>query len=398
MKETKSEGRPVFDDDAAAAGNDNNAQRKSDDENDEIAVIDGRNHGGVSGGVPLGVLVTDGSLGQVRSIDDVDEIVENTHRDQDGKPHLNDGVGKRENNDFDSIGESQITILQTDTRLSRMARSGQSKTTMRTEFKKHVRLRIGKPGEDRSSFRCLAPFQKFRNFSMYFILNQLAGYPCVAFMGVNILFQMTMIIIGFVFLDNCPMVPELPVWNVCSGFAFSLKMFTAMMFLGVIRKDVRLTGGVPEKTTIYKSPRYFCLVGVVDCILITLLVLGMTLTLPHLECMTQRLSKGKAKASCGSDKQCDNLVYFFSVAAMLFLETIYAIGYIMGLWVSGCFHSVSSAEEAAGKVIKGFSKLKNRSTWSIRGDEQRTLRRKAKKAKDLERTKKKKGKRRRRRR
>ena len=136
MKETRSEGRPVIDDDAAAAGNDNNAQRKSDDENDEIAVIDGRNHGGVSGGVPLGVLVTDGSLGQVRSIDDVDEIVENTHRDQDGKPHLNDGVGKRENNDFDSIGESQITILQTDTRLSRMARSGQSKTTMRTEFKK----------------------------------------------------------------------------------------------------------------------------------------------------------------------------------------------------------------------------------------------------------------------
>ena len=56
-----------------------------------------------------------------------------------------------------------------------------------------------------------------------------------------------------------------------------------------------------------------------------------------------------------TDKQCDNLVYFFSVAAMLFLETIYAIGYIMGLWVSGCFHSVSSAEEAAGKVIKGFS-------------------------------------------
>ena len=56
-----------------------------------------------------------------------------------------------------------------------------------------------------------------------------------------------------------------------------------------------------------------------------------------------------------TDKQCDYLVYFFSVAAMLFLETIYAIGYIMGLWVSGCFHSVSSAEEAAGKVIKGFS-------------------------------------------
>jgi len=387
MKETKSVGRPVFDDDAA--GNDDNAQRRSDD----IRVIDGGNYGGVGGGVPLGDLVANGALDRVRSVDDVDEVVENTHRD--GKPHLNDGVGKRENNELDSFGESQITIMRTDTRLSRMSR--QSKTTMRTEFKKHVRLRIGKPGEDRSSFRFLAPCQKFRNFSMYFILNQLAGYPCVAFMGVNILFQMTMIIIGFVFLDNCPMVSRLPIWNVCAGFAFSLKMFTAMMFLGVIRKDVRLTGGVPEKTTIYKSPRYFCLLGMVDCILIALLVLGMTLTLPHLECMTQRLSKGKARASCGSVLECDYLVYFFSVAAMLFLETIYAVGYIMGLWVSGCFHSVSSAEEAAGKIVKGFSKLKNRSTWSIRGDEQRTLKRKARKTQDLERIKKKKGKSRRRR-
>merc|ERR1719234_2277986 len=65
-----------------------------------------------------------------------------------------------------------------------------------------VRRRLDKLGHEVSVFSCLAPFQKFRNFSMYFVLNNLAGCSCVAFytimvfMGINILFQVIMVIIG----------------------------------------------------------------------------------------------------------------------------------------------------------------------------------------------------------
>merc|ERR1719391_1123491 len=107
----------------------------------------------------------------------------------------------------------------------------------------------------------------------------------------------------------------------------------------------------------------------------------MTLTMPNIQCMTDRLS-GNNRDYCASEKECHDLVFFFSVAAMVFLEVVYLIGYFLGLWVSGVFFSFGAGEEAAGKVVKGFSKLKNRSSWSIRSDEQKTQRRKAKKHKD----------------
>lgn len=235
-----------------------------------------------------------------------------------------------------------------------------------------------------SLFRCLAPCQKFRNFSMYFILNQIAGYSCVAFMGVNILVQLVMIVIGFVYFNDCEMESLLSTWNICAGTTFGFKMFTAMMFLAVMRKDIHLTGGVPEKTTIYKSPRYFCLFGIVDCLLFSILVVGMSITLPHLDCMAT------TPPNCHTEEKCKHGPYWFSVAAMAFLVVVYAIGYSIGCWVSGCFFVVASAEEAAGKTIKGYSKLKNRSSWNIKAEEQKDQNRKRNKNRDLKKKKKKK--------
>lgn len=244
------------------------------------------------------------------------------------------------------------------------------------------RRNVDRSLEESSSFRCLAHCQKYRMFSMYFILSHLAGYSCVAFMGVNIFVQLFMIIIGFVFMGECPMQGNLTTWNICTGIAFSLKMFTAMMFLAVMRKDIRLTGGVPEKTTIYKSPRYFCLLGVVDCLLFTLLVLGMTLTVPHLPCMTLRVAKHPTPR-CSSNASCNELAYFFSFSAMVFLEVVYFLGYVIGLWISGCFYTVSAGEEAAGKVVKGYSKIRNRSTWNIKMEERKSQNRKENTKKDI---------------
>jgi len=232
--------------------------------------------------------------------------------------------------------------------------------------------------EESSSFRCMANCQKFRNFSMYFILSHLAGRGCVAFMGVNIVIQIVMIVIGIIFFNDCPLEGRLTMWNITTGVAFSFKMFTAMMFLAVMRKDIHLTGGVPEKTTIYKSPRYFCLCGLADCFLLALLIMGMTLTMPHIDCVIHRLEK-EPEIDCKSDERCDYFPFFFTVAAMAFLETVYAIGYLVSIWISGCFYTMGVGEEAAGKIIRGYSKLKNRSSWNIKADEQKTLRRRSEK-------------------
>ena len=56
-----------------------------------------------------------------------------------------------------------------------------------------------------------------------------------------------------------------------------------------------------------------------------------------------------------TEPECHLIVYFFSLAAMIFLMIVYAAGYLLGLWVSGCFYTVSRAEEAAGKAVRGFS-------------------------------------------
>jgi len=243
-----------------------------------------------------------------------------------------------------------------------------------------------------SSFRFLANFQKYRNFYMYFILSHLAGHSCVAFMGFNIVVQLAQIVLGFVFLKKCPMQPYLSTWNLCAGTAFSLKMFTAMMFLAVMRKDIRLSGGVPVKTTIYKSPRYFCLMGIVDCLLLTLLITGMTLTMPHIECMARQVGeKHDLEGECmidGEKKKCSYLSFFFTVAVMVFLQTVYTFGYILSAWITGLFYTMGVAEEAAGKCIMGYAKLRNRSSWNIKAEDQKTLRRKSEKNRDKKKKKK----------
>jgi len=217
-------------------------------------------------------------------------------------------------------------------------------------------------------FRAVAPFQKYRNYSTYFILMGVAKRACVGFMAINVLVQIMMIGVGYYFWSDCPMEPCIPHWDVIAGTVFTFKIFLAMMYLGILRKDFRLLGTIPEKTIIYKSPRYFCLFGIVDISLVLILILGMTFTLPNVHCMTdyvRSVNHTSSDESCFQNGKCEPVPFFLSLGSLWYLFGFYFIGYLIGMLTSLGAYPLRHSEEAAGKVIKSFVKVKTKSDWVL---------------------------------